>query len=97
MKQPNQSIRNNKPWNGTDTDQSRQNRFETSQKAVYADMSTSESTPNTHYGDEFDSSEEFDTILFHNINGMKDTTNWYQILLTMKELNVDIFGFAEIN
>jgi hypothetical protein len=57
----------------------------------------SESTTNTHYGDKFDSSEEFDTVLFHNINGMKDTTNWYQVLLTMKELNVNIFGFAEIN
>jgi hypothetical protein len=57
----------------------------------------SKSTPNIHYGDEIDSSKEFDTILFHNINGMKDTTNWYQVLLTMKELHIDIFGFAEIN
>lgn len=27
---------------------------------------------------------------------MKDTSNWFQILLTMRELNVNIFGFAEI-
>jgi hypothetical protein len=28
---------------------------------------------------------------------MKDTANWFQIMITMKELHVDIFGFAEIN
>jgi hypothetical protein len=43
------------------------------------------------------SSDDAETILFHNINGMKDDTNWYQIIATMKELNIEIFGFAEIN
>jgi hypothetical protein len=28
---------------------------------------------------------------------MKDENNWAQIIATMKENNVDIFGFAEIN
>jgi hypothetical protein len=36
-------------------------------------------------------------ILFHNINGMKETKKWYQILATMRELNADIFGFAKVN
>jgi hypothetical protein len=38
-----------------------------------------------------------ETIWFHNINGIKDEKNWAQIILTMKENNIDIFGFAEIN
>jgi hypothetical protein len=42
-------------------------------------------------------SDNNEKVLFYNINGMKDTTNWYQIITTMKELNVDIFGLAEIN
>jgi hypothetical protein len=42
-------------------------------------------------------SSEIETIWFHNINGMKDENNWAQIITTMKENNVDIFGFAEIN
>jgi hypothetical protein len=28
---------------------------------------------------------------------MKDPTNWFQILITMRELNADIFGFVELN
>jgi hypothetical protein len=28
---------------------------------------------------------------------MKDDKNWYQIIMTMQELNASIFGFAEIN
>jgi hypothetical protein len=40
---------------------------------------------------------EIETIWFHNINGMKDENNWAQIITTMKENNIDIFGFAEIN
>jgi hypothetical protein len=36
-------------------------------------------------------------ILFHNINGMKDSKSWYQIINTMRELDVNIFGFAELN
>jgi hypothetical protein len=40
---------------------------------------------------------ELDTFFFHNINGIKDDNNWHQIIHTMKELNVNIFGFAEIN
>jgi hypothetical protein len=37
------------------------------------------------------------TILFHNINGIKDIDNWHQIMTTMKELQIDIFGFVELN
>jgi hypothetical protein len=36
-------------------------------------------------------------ILFHNINGMKDNKSWYQIIQMMRELDVNIFGFAELN
>jgi hypothetical protein len=42
-------------------------------------------------------SSEMETIWFHNINGKKDEKNWAQIITTMKENNIDIFGFAEIN
>jgi hypothetical protein len=42
-------------------------------------------------------SSDLETIWFHNINGMKDEKNWAQIITTMKENNIDIFGFAEIN
>lgn len=43
--------------------------------------------------------EKFDgvKILFQNINGIKDEANWFQIMTTMMELQVEIFGFAEIN
>jgi hypothetical protein len=44
-----------------------------------------------------DSDEDSELLLFHNINGLKDDKNWYQILTTMSELGVDIMGFAEIN
>jgi hypothetical protein len=54
-------------------------------------------TTNDIYGDDMTNSDDAETILFHNINGMKDEKNWYQIIATMKDLNVDIFGFAEIN
>jgi hypothetical protein len=40
---------------------------------------------------------EYEGILFHNINGIKDAHNWYQINTTMKELNMACYGFAEIN
>jgi hypothetical protein len=53
---------------------------------------------NAPYGDDIESiSDNSEIILFHNINGMKDHTNWYQIMTTMLELNVRIFGFTEIN
>jgi hypothetical protein len=53
---------------------------------------------NEPYGDDIDSiSDDDEIILFHNINGMKDHTNWYQIITTMQELNISIFGFTEIN
>jgi hypothetical protein len=42
-------------------------------------------------------SDNIKMLWFHNINGMKDEQNWEQIITTMKENNVDIFGFAEIN
>lgn len=42
-------------------------------------------------------SSDLKTIWFHNINGMKDDQNWAQVITTMKENNINIFGFAEIN
>jgi hypothetical protein len=42
-------------------------------------------------------SADLETIWFHNINGIKDEKNWAQIIHTMNENNIDIFGFAEIN
>jgi hypothetical protein len=52
---------------------------------------------NLPFGDCIMDEKQGCTILFHNINGMKDNKNWYQILATMKDLNVDIFGFTEVN
>jgi dTDP-4-dehydrorhamnose 3,5-epimerase-like enzyme len=46
---------------------------------------------------DYPKSDDIETIWFHNINGMKDERNWEQIITTMKENNVNIFGFAEIN
>jgi hypothetical protein len=53
--------------------------------------------PNNHHGDNIFAAQENERILFHNINGIKDDANWFQIITTMSELNVSIFGFAEIN
>jgi hypothetical protein len=52
---------------------------------------------NDHHGDNIFAAQENERILFHNINGIKDDANWFQIITTMSELNVSIFGFAEIN
>jgi hypothetical protein len=52
---------------------------------------------NLPFGDDIMEPTEDQTILFHNINGLKDGTNWFQILTTMQEMNVDIFGIAELN
>jgi hypothetical protein len=54
-------------------------------------------TDNLPFGDDISEPHDGETIIFHNINGIKDMTNWFQILMTMTELNIDIFGFAEIN
>jgi hypothetical protein len=48
-------------------------------------------------GDDIHENHEGEKFLFHNINGIKDDDNWHQIMTTMKELQVDIFGFAELN
>jgi hypothetical protein len=53
---------------------------------------------NQHFGDFIQTfPKEAETILFQNINGTKDNTNWHQVIHSMKEFDVDIFGFAEIN
>jgi hypothetical protein len=52
---------------------------------------------NEPFGDNIMNDSEAETILFQNINGIKDETNWTQIIHTMKDLNIDIVGFAEIN
>jgi hypothetical protein len=48
---------------------------------------------NLPWGDDM----HYEGIVFHNINGIKDTHNWSQILMTMKEMNASCIGFAEIN
>jgi hypothetical protein len=48
-------------------------------------------------GDDIHEQTEDETIIFHNINGIKEEANWFQLLMTMKQLKADIFGFAEIN
>jgi hypothetical protein len=61
--------------------------------------------PRLHYfnlsneaiGNDITSETDYDTILFHNINGIKDESNWAQIITTMKENRINVFGFAEIN
>lgn len=57
----------------------------------------SQTETNVPFGDDIHEQTDDQTILFHNINGIKDSTNWFQIITTMRELNVDVFGFAEIN
>jgi hypothetical protein len=47
-------------------------------------------TENLPFGDDITASSEGIKILFHNINGIKDEANWYQIITTMMELQVDI-------
>jgi hypothetical protein len=53
---------------------------------------------NQHFGDFIQTfPKEAETILFQNINGIKDDMNWHQVIHSMKESKVDIFGFAETN
>jgi hypothetical protein len=54
-------------------------------------------TNNLPFGDNIQEPYDSETILFHNINGLKDKTNSFQILMTMYELKVNIFGFNETN
>jgi hypothetical protein len=48
-------------------------------------------------GDNIHEDIETEMIYFHNVNEIKEEQNWYQILTKLKELNMDMFGFAEIN
>jgi hypothetical protein len=52
---------------------------------------------NLPFGDSIHDNNEIEGFLFHNINGIKDQSNWTQINLTMSELNISCFGFVEIN
>jgi hypothetical protein len=52
---------------------------------------------NLHFGDNINHNTDAECFLFHNINGIKDETNWVQINSMMKELNITGFGFSEIN
>jgi hypothetical protein len=54
-------------------------------------------TTNEPAGDNILNDSDDDTIIFHNINGIKDEANWHQILNTMQEFKVQIMGFVEIN
>jgi hypothetical protein len=55
------------------------------------------SMSNLPFGDNINDDREGELIIFHNINGMKDPKNWYQILTPMREMEANIFGFAELN
>jgi hypothetical protein len=55
------------------------------------------STDNLPFGDDVTADLDYEGIVFHNVNGLKDKHNWYQILTTMKELNISCFGLAETN
>jgi hypothetical protein len=52
---------------------------------------------NTPFGDNIETFLDAECFLFHNINGIKDGTNWVQINKTMQELDITCFGFSEIN
>lgn len=52
---------------------------------------------NVPFGDNIMADLDYECFLFHNINGIKDENNWFQIMSTMKELNITGFGFAETN
>jgi hypothetical protein len=67
------------------------------QKLRFTQMKLRSGESNLPFGDDIHEHTDDQTILFHNINGMKDPSNWLQILTTMRELNIDIFGFAELN
>jgi hypothetical protein len=56
-----------------------------------------DTTNNLPFGDLIEDSSDGERIVFHNINGMKDQKNWYQIINSMREYNVNIFGFTELN
>jgi hypothetical protein len=52
---------------------------------------------NPAFGHPIEYNSQHECFLFHNINGIKDEHNWAQINLTMLDLDVTCFGFAEIN
>jgi hypothetical protein len=52
---------------------------------------------NLAFGHPIKYNSQYECFLFHNINGIKDEHNWAQINLTMLDLDVTCFGFAEIN
>jgi hypothetical protein len=92
------SIENINERNDQTKDSSNNEKQLHSKQKRYSQIRLTQTTmSNMHFGDEIPSSDENDIILFHNINGMKDPTHWFQIMMTMQELNVSIFGFAEIN
>jgi hypothetical protein len=55
------------------------------------------STDNMSFGNNIKAHSDIKCIIFHNINGIKDSKNWIQINTTMKEMEATIFGFAETN
>jgi hypothetical protein len=50
-----------------------------------------------HFGDDLHNYSDIKCFIFHNINRIKDETNWVQINQTMYELDVTGFSLAEIN
>jgi hypothetical protein len=60
-------------------------------------LSTSFQSDNLHFGDDLQNHSNIECFIFHNINGIKDETNWVQINQKMHELDVTGFGLAEIN
>lgn len=52
---------------------------------------------NLPFGDDITKDYDCEGFLFHNVNGIKNEHNWFQILSTMKDLNITFFGIAETN
>jgi hypothetical protein len=49
------------------------------------------------FSDDITKDYDCEGFLFHNVNGIKNEHNWFQILSTMKDLNITFFGLAEMN
>jgi hypothetical protein len=52
---------------------------------------------NLPFGDDISKDDHFEGFIFHNVNGLKNEHNWFQILQTMQDLNTSFFGLVETN
>jgi hypothetical protein len=89
-------------WKNSEVDEQISNRKSTrcpnKQRDCFTQMQLQTQTEsNLPFGDNIHELTNDQTIISHNINGMKDPTNWFQILTTMRELNANIFGLVKLN